>query len=349
METRHSRSLDSQKKPDNEKAKRLKARADFIEMGRSVLQKEIEALGRGQSRLDESFEKSVQLMIDTVQRGGRVILTGVGKSGHIAAKIAATLSSVGAPSFFVHPTEGVHGDLGGITSSDLVLAISYSGKTSEILSLLPSIRGFGVPLISLVGDLNSPLAKGSKLCIDVSVDKEACPNNLAPTSSTTLALAMGDALAMATQEGLGFSSQDFARLHPSGALGRRLTLRVRDLMAVGEDLPYCHPLDDFETFWTVLNDKRMGAVIVCEGGVCQGIITDGDIRKFLSFREKLFSKKAKELMTKDPVTIREDTMAIDAMNLMENRKSPIKEMPVVDGDQKCVGLIRLHDLVRAGL
>lgn len=297
-------------------------------------------------------EVSTQLIraLDYFQRsldqGGKMIITGVGKSGKIGQKIAATLSSTGSLAIFLHPTEGLHGDLGVIRPQDSVLALSHTGNTDELLRLIPSIKKMGVPVVGLGGNPSSRLATECDAWIDAFVENEACPHNLAPTSSTTLALALGDAIALTLMQVRGFDAQSFAQIHPGGALGKRLNLRVADLMHQREQVPTLGPQASMEEVVLVSTQKGLGAVLVVEQGKLLGIITDGDLRRFLKYREKFFEFNAEQVMTRNPVTASPEMMAIAALQLMENRPSQISVLPVVDEDGNWIGLLRLHDLVR---
>ena len=275
-----------------------------------------------------------------------MIITGVGKSGKIGQKIAATLSSTGSLALFLHPTEGLHGDLGVIRPQDSVLALSHTGNTDELLRLIPSIKKMGVPVVGLGGNPSSRLASECDAWIDAYVENEACPHNLAPTSSTTLALALGDAIALALMQVRGFDAQSFAQIHPGGALGKRLNLKVSDLMHQGDQVPILGPQAPMEEVVLVSTKKGLGAVLVVEQGKLLGIITDGDLRRFLQYREKFFQFKAEQVMTPKPVTAQPEMMALAALQLMENRPSQISVLPVVDQDGNWKGLLRLHDLVR---
>lgn len=321
--------------------------SDLLE-ARRVLEIEAQCILSTSKKLDEKFSTAVQLILDSIKDGGKVVVTGVGKSGKIGSKIAGTLSSVGAPSVFLHPTEGAHGDLGLIRNRDVVLAISYSGTAEEILLLLPSMRNLHVKIISIVGNLKSPLAQNSDLVLDGSVEQEACSLNLAPTSSTTVALALGDALAVSISRRLGLKEEEFAVNHPAGVLGRRLTLRVRDLMKQGGELPWVLSTATMDTVVSVATEKKCGAVLVkntASDSKWVGLITDGDLRRALKHRSRFFDLTAADIMTQDPVSIDADEKAICALSLMENRPSQINVLPVTDETSACVGLVRLHDLI----
>lgn len=312
------------------------------------------ALERFQSQpaLAESITQSIDLVFARTQAGGKVITLGVGKSGKIAAKFAATLSSTGTPAIYLHPTEAMHGDLGVLHPQDTVIALSHTGNTEELLSVLPFFEVRHIPVISITGGNHSKLASKSKFVIDSTVSEEACPHHLAPTSSTTLALAITDALAMALMKVRGFSPEDFAKNHPGGSLGRRLQLRVLDLMKPIAQCGQVLPSATMEEVLTVSTQYRHGAVLVIQNQKLLGIITDGDIRRALQHREKFFAMQAKQIMTAQPITIAANTLAFDALRLMEERENQISVLPVVSGSSQghqqgdALGLLRIHDLVQ---
>ena len=317
-----------------------------LEQARLVLEVEAQCILAARDRLNENFTKAVELIVATVKGGGKVIVTGVGKSGKIAAKVAATMASTGTPALFLHPTEGIHGDLGVVSDRDALLAFSYSGASAEVLQLIPTLKNRGTKIISIVGNMKSALATSSDFTIDGSVSKEACPLNLAPTSSTTVALALGDALAMALSVRFEFKEENFAGNHPGGALGKRLTLRVSDLMKSPEQMPWISENESVDKVIETITAKKLGAVLVRNAASkLSGIITDGDLRRALKNREKFFSMKASEIMTLNPITIRSDEKAFKALELMENRPSQIAVLPVVDASGNCIGLVRVHDLI----
>jgi arabinose-5-phosphate isomerase len=314
-------------------------------MGRAVIEIENRALSALSARIDDDFVRACQLMLACQ---GRVVVLGMGKSGHIGSKIAATLASTGTPAFFVHPGEASHGDLGMITKSDVVLAISYSGSTDEILVLLPMLKRLNVPLVSLTGRADSALAKAADVHIDVGVDKEACPLNLAPTASTTATLAMGDALAVAMLEARGFTEKDFALSHPGGALGRRLLLHVRDVMHTGDAVPVVAPETSLRDALLEMTRKRLGMTLVVDGGgKLLGIYTDGDLRRTLDREVDLRKARISDVMTKNGRAIRGDALAAEAVRMMETHK--INALPVVDETGRVTGALNMHDLLRAGV
>jgi arabinose-5-phosphate isomerase len=319
-----------------------------------VLDLEAGAIGQAAARLSSlpqdathPVAAALAAISECLDRGGRVVVTGVGKSGKIAQKISATLSSTGTPSLYLHPTEGLHGDLGMITGADLVLALSHTGNTDELLRLIPAIKSLRVPVIGLGGNAESQLGKAADIWLDGSVAQEACPHNLAPTSSTTLALAIGDALAVALMELRGFDASAFARNHPGGALGRRLHLKVSDVLHDVAATPMLGPDATVEEVLDASSRRNLGAVLIVDSTQkLLGIITDGDLRRALKHREKFFSLRARDLMTAKPVCISPDALAFDALERMENRPSQIKELPVVDQSNRVIGLVRIHDLLK---
>ncbi|WP_406564705.1 KpsF/GutQ family sugar-phosphate isomerase [Marinobacter subterrani] len=279
---------------------------------------------------------------------GRVVVTGMGKSGHIGNKIAATLASTGTPSFFVHPGEASHGDMGMITSQDVVIAISNSGNTSEVVTILPLIKRMGAPLISMTGNANSTLAREALANLDVSVQVEACPLGLAPTSSTTATLVMGDALAVALLEARGFSAEDFAFSHPGGSLGRRLLLRVSDIMHTGDRIPVVDPNTTLSSALLEISRKGLGmTTVVDDQGTLVGIFTDGDLRRTLDRAVDIHNTPIHEIMTRHGRTIQADHLAAEALNVMDELK--INALPVTDDTGALVGAINMHDLLRAGV
>jgi len=318
---------------------------EIIRRGREVVRLEAEAVADLEQRIADSFGEAVEIIFACA---GRVVVTGVGKSGNIARKIVATLNSTGTPAMFLHPNDAVHGDLGMIRKEDVVVCISKSGDTPELGILLPMFRRLEVPIISFVGRMNSRLARESTVVLDASVKEEACPHDLAPTSSTTVTLVLGDALAMALLDKRRFSKEDFALFHPGGILGRRLLLKVDELMVRGDAVPRVRssvPLTDAIMEMTV---KRLGCTaVVREDGVLEGMITDGDLRRLLQKQPDIRSITAGMAMTKGPKTIRLGTQAVVALQEMESYN--ITQIIVVDGKDHVVGVIHLHDLVKAGL
>lgn len=325
---------------------------DIVSEVARVLRLEGDALLQCADRLQtgpgaQGVRKAVELLQKSLSQDGKIVVTGVGKSGKIGQKIAATLSSTGSLAVFLHPTEGLHGDLGLVRRNDAVLALSYTGNTEELVRLLPSLKSLRVPLIAIGGNAQSKLAQNADVWLDGFVHQEACPHNLAPTSSTTLALALGDAIAVALMQVRGFDAGSFARNHPGGSLGNRLNLKVSDVMHSGDSVPQLGLQASMDEVIVTATKYRMGAVLVVTDGKLEGIITEGDIRRALQHREKFFSFRASEVMTRQPVTVEPDTLAKEALDLMENRPSQISVLPVVDSQGKVKGLVRVHDIVRA--
>jgi arabinose-5-phosphate isomerase len=313
--------------------------------GRRALAIEADAVAALAGRLDASFVAACRLLMGC---RGRVVVTGMGKSGHVAGKIAATLASTGTPSFFLHPAEASHGDLGMITREDAVLALSNSGETAEILTILPLIRRMGVPLVSMTGNPASTLAREGRVHLDVSVPAEACPLNLAPTTSTTAALAMGDALAVALLELRGFTPEDFALSHPGGSLGRRLLLRVEDVMRTGDALPSVDEGTSLSAGLLEMSRKGLGlTAIVDSQGKVAGIFTDGDLRRALDGQIDVHGTCMREVMTRGCKTIGPGELAAEAVHLMERHR--ITGLLVVDESDHLVGALNVHDLLRAGV
>ncbi len=312
--------------------------------GRTVIEIEAQALAALQARIDGEFSAACRLILST---DGRVVALGMGKSGHIARKIAATLASTGTPAFFVHAAEASHGDLGMITDRDLVLALSNSGETEEVLTLVPLLKRQGNPLIAMTGRPQSSLARLADVHLDTSVPAEACPLNLAPTASTTAALVMGDALAVALLEARGFTEEDFARSHPAGSLGRRLLLRIADIMHTGGDVPRVHAQDTIGQVLMEMSRKRLGmTAVVDDAERLLGIFTDGDLRRAIDdARLDLRETPVEALMTRDPKTIGADKLAIEAARLMEQHQ--INALVVLDAERRVVGALNIHDLLRA--
>jgi len=312
---------------------------------RRVLEIERDALDALLPRIDAGFAEACRLLLGC---RGRVVVTGMGKSGHIGGKIAATLASTGTPSFFVHPGEASHGDLGMITRDDAVIAISNSGETSEVLTILPLIKRMGVPLVSMTGRPASTLAKAADVHLDVSVDQEACPLNLAPTASTTATLAMGDALAVALLEARGFTPEDFALSHPGGTLGRRLLLKVADLMHGGDRIPKVPAHASLSAALLEMTQKGLGmTAIVDEADRVLGIFTDGDLRRVLDANLDVRTARIAEVMTRGGRHIGASQLAAEAMHLMEKHR--ITVLMVLDADRHVQGVLHMHDLLRAGV
>ena len=315
-------------------------------LGRAVVETERAAVDALLPRIDDDFVRACDLCLAC---RGRIVVTGMGKSGHIGSKIAATLASTGSPAFFVHPGEASHGDLGMITERDVVLALSNSGETDEILTILPLIKRLGVPLIALTGNPGSRLAREADVHLDVSVEKEACPLGLAPTASTTATLVMGDALAVSLLETRGFTADDFARSHPGGRLGKRLLLHVADVMHTGEAIPRVHPEDTLDAVLVEMTRKGLGLAIVSDADDrVLGVFTDGDLRRVLDHGQvDVHRLVIREVMTSPCRTITAERLAAEALQLMDEKR--INALPVVDASGRLIGALNMHDLLRAGV
>jgi len=316
----------------------------MLEFARKVLETEADAIRSAISRLDDNFIKAVNAIMACK---GRVVVTGIGKSGIIGKKIVATLSSTGTPSLFLHPAEAFHGDLGMITKGDVVIMLSFSGKTEEILKLLPMLKRLEVMIISIVGAPESRLARASHLILDIGVDHEACPLNLAPSASTTATLALGDALALTVLKERGLEAEDFARFHPGGNLGKRL-LKVKELMKSGADLPVITEGSLMKETILKISSKGLGlTLVVNDHGSLTGIITDGDLRRAMLRDREMLEKESYLFMTKNPKTIREDELVLRGVSLME--QFTITALAVIDQDQKPVGILKIQDIIREGV
>lgn len=318
---------------------------NFCHLALAVIETEANAILELSKRINEDFSKACQLLFDCK---GRIIVTGIGKSGHIANKIASTFASTGSPAFYVHPGEACHGDMGMLTKQDVVLAVSNSGTTPELITLLPAIKRLGIPLLSLVGKVNSPLAQASDIAIDVSVSKEACPLGLAPTASTTAALVMGDALAIALLEVRGFTPEDFARSHPGGQLGRKLLLHVEDLMITGAHVPRVRPQTLLRDALLEMTAKKLGfTAITDENQKLLGIFTDGDLRRALDHHMHINEVTIGHLMTTSCKTIHANRLAAEALKIMNDHK--ITALMIVDENHCLIGVIHMHTLLQHGL
>ncbi len=316
------------------------------ELGRAVIDTEARAISGLATQVNKpSFIQACRLMLACK---GRVVVIGMGKSGHIAGKIAATLASTGTPAFFVHPGEASHGDLGMITAADVVLALSNSGETDEIITILPIIKRLDVPLIAMTGNPESTLAQAAEANIDVSVEKEACPLGLAPTASTTAALAMGDALAVAMLETRGFTEEDFARSHPGGSLGRRLLLLIDDLMHTGDTIPRVNADTPLSAALVEMTRKGLGMTAIVDGNnKLLGIFTDGDLRRTIDNKVDLHTAMARDVMTRNCTAIHTGMLAAEALQIMDSAK--INALPVVNEANQLIGALNMHDLLRAGV
>lgn len=324
----------------------------FIEQAKQTLRIEAAAIEALIARIGDNFSDACE-HIRAIK--GRVVVIGMGKSGHIGHKIAATLASTGTPAFFVHPAEASHGDLGMITPHDLVLAISNSGETDEVITLLPVIKRLGVPMVAMTGNANSTLGKQANVHLSIAVEKEACPLNLAPTASTTATLALGDALAVALLDASGFDAEDFARSHPGGKLGKTLLTYVADIMRPAPHLPTASADTPLSSAIVTMSDGGLGMVIVTDNNAVSGVFTDGDLRRLF---DELFTEKngqtpdlsalyLRDYLHNQPLTIRETALAAEALQLMDSKK--ISALPVIDASQQLLGALNMHDLLRAGI
>ncbi len=318
---------------------------DFLGSARRTVRMERDAISDLLERIDESFSRACEILLPT---RGRVVVTGMGKSGHIGTKIAATLASTGTPALFVHPGEASHGDLGMITEQDAVIALSNSGKTNEVVTLLPLLKRMAVPLITMTGNPESLLALAADVNLDTTVSEEACPLDLAPTSSTTVSLVVGDALAIALLEARGFTAEDFAFSHPGGALGRKLLLKVEDVMHSGDAIPRVSLATTLDKALLEVSTKGLGMTSVLDtGGRLEGVFTDGDLRRALDHEIDIHNTPIAEVMTHNCVTISAEILAAEALHIMEEHS--ITALVAVDGEDKPVGVVHLHDLLKAGV
>jgi arabinose-5-phosphate isomerase len=315
-----------------------------IEVAKEVLQIEESGLAAVRERIGEEFLQAVEIILASP---GRLVITGIGKSGIVGQKISATLNSTGTPSFFLHPVEAMHGDLGMVMGGDVVLAISYSGETAELNCLLISLKKRGNKIIALTGEKNSSLAQAADIVLDIRVPKEACPLGLAPTASTTATLAMGDALAVVLLNRKKFQEEDFRQNHPGGSLGQRLKVRVTEVMLTGSDIPIVSPEDSAIKAVRVINEKNKGVLLVIDdAGSVLGIVTDGDIRRAVAGLDSLASLSAGQLMTENPICITADHLAADALSIMQ--KHEITALPIITAHKKLLGLLHLHNLLGKG-
>ena len=318
---------------------------EFQQLGRAVVTTELAEITALQSRIDENFSSACELLLNC---RGRIVVTGMGKSGHIGGKIAATLASTGSPAFFVHPGEASHGDLGMITKNDVVIALSNSGNTAEITTIIPILKRFAVPLISMTGDKNSTLATEANINLDVSVSKEACPHDLAPTSSTTVALVMGDALAVALLQARGFTAEDFALSHPGGSLGKRLLLHVSDVMHTGESIPKVLQSATVSEALLEMSKKGLGMTAIVDAqDTVLGLYTDGDLRRSLDKNIDVRSTAISDVMTKNCRTTTADELAASIVKQMDDHG--INGLLVTDENNKLIGAFNMHDILRAGI
>ncbi|MFL0797004.1 MAG: KpsF/GutQ family sugar-phosphate isomerase [Cellvibrionaceae bacterium] len=319
--------------------------SDYITAGKRTISIEADAVRALENRIDKNFTNACEILLNCK---GRVIVTGMGKSGHIGKKIAATLASTGTPSFFVHPGEASHGDLGMITADDVVIGISNSGSSAEVVTLLPLLKRQNIPLISMAGKASSPLAEAATVHLDISVISEACPLNLAPTSSTTVTLVMGDALAIALLEARGFTAEDFAFSHPGGALGRKLLLRVEDIMHAGTEIPRVKADTALSASLVEMTQKGFGmTTVVDDSDRLLGIFTDGDLRRIVDSGIDISKATMADVMTKNPLTVASSTLAAEALAVMEQKK--ITALVVESPEHQPVGVVHMHDILRAGV
>ena len=319
---------------------------NILDIAKRVLRIEADAILALTDKLNSNFEEAVNTIFKSK---GRVVVTGMGKSGLVGKKIAATLASTGTPAFFLHPAEAIHGDIGMVTADDVIIAISNSGETEELIGLIPFLKRFNVSLISMTGNPNSTLSKAADITLDVSVKEEACPLGIVPTASTTATLAMGDAIAVALLMKRGYKEEDFAFFHPGGSLGKKLFIKVKDLMHTGDALPLVSPDKSMTKAVMEISSKRLGVAIVVDSDKkILGVITDGDLRRGIEkWGKAVFDMKAGEVMTKNPKTISEDELAAKALSIMESKS--ITSLAVPDSDGKAKGIIHLHDILRKGI
>ncbi len=318
---------------------------DYTEVARRTIRMEAQAVNLLEQRIGQDFVRACELIL---QCTGRVVVTGMGKSGHIGRKIAATLASTGTPSFFVHPGEASHGDIGMITNADIVLALSNSGTTAEVITLLPLIKRMGIPLISMTGNPESTLAQASESHLDVQVTCEACPLGLAPTTSTTATLVMGDALAIALLEARGFTAEDFAFSHPGGALGRKLLLKVEDIMHSGNELPQVNTAAPLRNALLEMTTKGFGmTTVVNDAGELQGVFTDGDLRRAVDNNIDINTTPMGELIKSGCMAVHRDLLAAEALKIIEDHK--ISALVVEDSDHHPIGVLHMHDILRSGV
>lgn len=315
----------------------------ILQTAKETILLESKAIANLAKLLDENFEKAVNFILNS---NGRVIVTGIGKSANIATKIVATFNSTGTPAIFMHAADAIHGDLGNVQKNDIVICLSKSGNTPEIKVLVPLIKNYGNKIIAITGNVDSFLGKNADFPLNTFVEKEACPNNLAPTASTTAQLVMGDALAVCLQDLRGFTKKDFAKYHPGGALGKRLYLRVSDLIK-NNQVPKVNASDSVATVIVEISERRLGVTAVLENEKIVGIITDGDLRRMLSKTTDINHFTAKDIMGKNPKTVQEDAMAIAALEKLENNN--ITQILVVDAQEKYIGVVHLHDLIKEGI
>lgn len=328
---------------------------NVLEEARRVLRVEAEALQGAAAQLDESFTRAVDFLHETLAKGGKIVVSGVGKSGNVAQKVAATLTSTGSITTFLHPTEALHGDLGLLQPNDALVVFSHSGSSQEILLMLPPALNLCRGVIAILGNPNGTIAQHAHAVISAAISSEACPDNLAPTASSTVAMAIGDSIAMALKMRAGFGPDHFAKFHPGGKLGRRLLTLVEDLMHKEGDFAVLGPEASMDEVVIALTKFRHSGVCIADGATAQGrpklagVIVEGDIRRALLKKETFFGLKARDIMTRKPKSVGPKTKAAEALDVMENREGQLSFLPVVDDDDGCVGVLRVHDLVLSGL
>lgn len=326
-----------------------------IPEGQRVLRIEAEALLAAAEQLGESFDRAVDILRETLSAGGKIVVSGVGKSGNVAQKVAATLTSTGSMAVFLHPTEALHGDLGLLGPKDTLLLFSHSGSSQEVLLMLPAAKELCKSIVAIMGNVNGPIAKHTNAVISSAISSEACPDNLAPTASSTVAMAMGDALAMALKSKAGFGPEHYAKFHPGGLLGKRLLTLVQDLMHGDGEFAILAPDSSMDDVVIALTKYRHSGVCIAQGKTAAGkpklvgVVVEGDIRRALSKKEAFFQFRAKDIMTVKPLTVGPSAKATEALELMENRKSQLSFLPVVDEEGGCLGVLRIHDLILSGL
>jgi len=315
----------------------------IVKKAKEVFDIEINGLTQVKSQIGDDFIKLVEACVKVLDNGGKLVLCGVGKSGHIGRKMAATLSSTGSPSFFLHPVEAMHGDLGMLQKDDMLIALSYSGETDELLSIIPSAKRLGVPIASITGSETSELVKGSDIVVKMKVSREACPFNLAPTTTTTALLALGDALAMTLLELRGFTKEDYGRYHPGGAIGRAVTLHVSDIMRSGDRIALVNPGTTVKDTLLNMTKARCGSAIVVDGEKkLLGIFTDGDLRRHVDKDMNILSRKVSDIMTRQPASLKKDQLAVEILKMVESRK--IDDIIVTDKEDRVVGMVDIQDL-----
>jgi len=322
---------------------------EVMQEAKRVFNVQIESLRETMDSIDENFTRLVELIQNSQ---GRVIITGMGKAGHVGRKVAATMSSLGTVTYFLHPAEGLHGDLGGIKKNDVVIAFSKSGESEEVLGLIPSIKTIGAKLVSVTCRETSTLSQSADTKIHLRITEEASNHKLAPTTSTTAMIVFGDALAVALEKLNDFQPEDFAVFHPNGSLGKKLLLKVESLMATGTDNPIVYETTTLKDTIVVMSSKGLGGVnVISEDGILLGLVTDGDLRRVIENASgmNIFQLTAKDIMTKTPTTINKDVKAVDALLIMESREKPLSILPVVNDENRSVGMLRVHDIIRAGI